>query len=110
MKQEWIEQLTPEDMPNRDMKMVAELCGVPVAINLIEQLQGVNVYVPKGGDMRMIRKLILKHYNGHNAKELALELKVTEAFVFKVMQDARGSASASQLTIFEKDEDNEWPQ
>lgn len=37
-EQPWVRNITEADMPNEDMKLIAGLCGVDVAMNLIKIL------------------------------------------------------------------------
>lgn len=43
---DFLSQLTVEDMPNEEMRWVAEDCGLDVAIEMIRHLRGIRVYVP----------------------------------------------------------------
>lgn len=43
---DFLSQLTVDDMPNQEMRWVAEDCGLDVAIEMIRRLRGVRVYVP----------------------------------------------------------------
>jgi hypothetical protein len=43
---DFLSQLTVEDMPNQEMRWVAEDCGLDVAIEMIRRLRGARVYVP----------------------------------------------------------------
>ena len=78
-----------DDMPNEDLKLVAELCGVDVARSLIENLEGVTIYIPKYSYRHLIKQYIHKHFDGTNAKKLALELKISERMVYKLLKESK---------------------
>jgi len=47
MKLPEIEDLRPEDLPNEDMQMLAEACGVETALKVMEACAGTSIYVPQ---------------------------------------------------------------
>ena len=87
MRMKWRKEIRIEDLPNKDLQIVAELCGLDVALSLIENLDGVNIYIPKFSFRRMIKCYVQRHYNGHNAKQLALELGITDRMVYKLLKE-----------------------
>lgn len=105
MVKEWLKKITVEDMPNRDMQLVAEQCGVEVAAALLDRLNGICIYIPKLGDRNLIKRYILNHYDGSNAKNLALELSVSEQFVYKTLAEDKPSQvkNTNQLNLLEGD-------
>ena len=90
MKEVYWKQVGIEDMPNEDMRLVAELCGLEVAVALLRNMSGISIYIPKpGANLRFIRRFVKRFYNGHNAKLLAVELDVSERFIYDVISDLR---------------------
>jgi hypothetical protein len=47
MNERLLSHLTVQDMPNIDMKWVAEDCGLTTAILLLSRLHGIEIYVPR---------------------------------------------------------------
>ena len=84
MNDNWIKDITIDDMPNTDMRLVAEACGIDVAVKLLEEMGGIQLSIPKNGFKKVIAKCICDNYNGRNAKELALKCNVTERYVYKL--------------------------
>jgi Mor family transcriptional regulator len=86
----WKADITLEDMPNNDLKLVAEHCGIAVAITLIENMGGLSIYIP--GETFSFRKpmkrYIAKTWDGKNTKELARELGVSLKMIYKILQES----------------------
>ncbi len=75
-----------EDMPNNDMKLVAESCGIEVAVMLLQYLSGIQLNIPKFGFKKIIDRYILENYDGHNAQDLAMKLDVSQRYVYKILK------------------------
>lgn len=60
---------TPETMPNRDMKEVAEYMGVNVAIDLMKHFPGEYIYVPVKPQVN-----IVKQYAKANPQKSVIEI------------------------------------
>ncbi len=88
MQQKILENITPEDMPTENMQLVAEVCGVDTAINLLENMPGINVYVPCSGIKNLVNKYIIENYDGTRAgaNKLALECKVSINHIYKLLK------------------------
>ena len=84
----WIKDLTPDDMPNNDLALVANLCGVDVAIKLIDKMGGIPIYVPNRPTLALKNKYILKKFDGkrETIKELALECEVSEVHIYNLLR------------------------
>jgi len=103
MIRDWLKNLTIADMPNDDMKLVAEQCGMEVAIILLEKLNGIIIYIPKiAADKRFIKKYVNENYDGRNAKNLAVEIGVSEQYIYKLLAGDNGKKSPNQLTFLEE--------
>jgi Mor family transcriptional regulator len=109
MKKKWLQNITVDDMPNADMRMVAELCGVEVAIELMRHLGGINIYIPRTAEKEFLKKYVVERYNGHNAKELAIDLGISVRKVFNILNE-KTKPSEDQLGLFnENDRSKKWP-
>ncbi len=90
MKEVYWKQMGIEDMPNQDMRLVAELCGLDVAISLLRNMSGVSIYIPKvESNINFIRRFVKRFYNGNNAKIIAIELDIGERLVYKIVNELR---------------------
>lgn len=84
-KKEWAANLTLADMPNSDMVLVAQACGLEVAAKLLTELPGLSITIPKSGMKKLINKYISENYTGGNAKELALECNVSIRHIYNMI-------------------------
>jgi Mor family transcriptional regulator len=76
-----------EDLPSEDLKEIAFLCGVEVAIKLLNNFPGRNVYIPKNWSRHFIQKYVTQEYNGENAKELGKQLGVSFSTIYRALNE-----------------------
>lgn len=103
MTKNWTKDLTAEDMPNHDLQTVANLCGIDVAVKLIEHMGGLPIYIPNRAILALQKKYILKKYDGsrQSIKALALECGVSEAYIYNALRQQRDEFSPhQQLGLF----------
>lgn len=81
----WKEIMIFEDLPNEDMRAIANICGIEVVLKLMEHMPGLIVNVPKNGMKKVKERYIVDNYNGHNVKELALICSVSLRHVYNVL-------------------------
>jgi Mor family transcriptional regulator len=86
-----------EDMPNGDMQLVAEHCGIETAMVLMEHLPAINLYIPSGWWKAIVERYIQKNHRRVDVKHLALECHVSETFVYNVIRRAREEANQTSL-------------
>lgn len=96
---DWKKEITIKDMPNGDMRLVAELCGIDTALILMEHLGGVNIYVPKMIEKRIMATYVQRHYTGSNAKELAIRMGKSVRFVYSLLES--NNNGNGQTSLFE---------
>ena len=60
----WMENISIEDLPNDDLKFVAQCAGIKVALTLIFCLPGLIVNIPKHALKKLKERYILKEYDG----------------------------------------------
>ena len=60
----WMDKATPNDMPNDDLKFVAEKAGMKQALMLIFLLPGLNVSIPKNALRIVKERHIINEYDG----------------------------------------------
>ena len=82
----WLDSLKADDFPG-DMQLVAQQCGVDVAVKLAEKMGSVRIYVIpiKGILAQKMDEYIIKNFKGNNHKELAIETGVSESHVYDVL-------------------------
>lgn len=82
----WLDSLKPDDFPG-DMQLVAQQCGVDVAVKLAEKMGSVRIYVIpiKRILAQKVGKYIIENFRGNNHKELAIETGVSESHVYDVL-------------------------
>ena len=78
--------LTKEDVPEI-LQGLVDIMGIEAFIELIKQYGGSSLYIPNENSvLKPIRnRLIKKHFNGHNYKELAKEFKISEMQVRNII-------------------------
>ena len=80
--------MTVKDMPNEDMKLVAESCGVPVAVSLLENCPGLSIFIPKYSTHETLKNDILKeHEKKISAKRIALKHNISLTYVYQVIRN-----------------------
>ncbi len=73
-----------DDMPNEDMRIVAELCGIDNTVLLMRKMGGVSIYIPKNPFHLYLTRTLTQSNSQPNFKRLAVELGVSERYVRKV--------------------------
>lgn len=86
---DWLKDITIDDMPNEDMRMVAETCGLPVAVKLMKACGGTKLYVPRVGFKKLIDRKIVEEFRGCNVRKLSLKYGVSRTYVFNILQKHR---------------------
>lgn len=77
---------TIEDMPNDDMTLVAQECGMEVAIKLLKNCKGMVLNVPKFGFKNLIDRYIKENYKPGLANRIALKCGCSQRYVYEVME------------------------
>jgi Mor family transcriptional regulator len=89
----WIEDITVEDLPNEDLKIVAALVGLDTAVKMMCELPGIVISIPKNATLGAKIKYIKKHYDGSKKSryELAKACGVSENYIYKIIRKALNS-------------------
>ena len=93
-----------EDMPSDDMRLVAESCGLDVALRLMQGVGGMSIYVPKNPFVILLERIIRQNEE-INYKELAMATGMTERYVRNLARRVRNADK--QRDIFEYAEDKQ---
>ncbi len=86
----WLDGLKPEDIKG-DLGIIAQRCGMEVAIMLSRELGGINVYIGQLKSLEAVKKkeYILANFDGQNYKELALATGYTEEQIYRIVAESR---------------------
>ena len=77
--------IRPEDMPSEDLKELAMLAGMEVAIKLIKHFEGRHIYFPRNWTKDFRQKWVSAHWNGENYRELQRELGVSFSTIYRTV-------------------------
>lgn len=96
MDNDLLHDLTPDDLQG-DLRDIAEICGMDVAVRLVEEFGGTTISVPqkRNAFKIAIQRYVVEHYNGTNATELARDLGISRSMVFKILSNANHPARRS---------------
>ena len=99
-KNPWHEGLTPEALPEAGhLRLVAERCGMGVAISLAEELAGMQIYIASPDNLvaDLKKQYIHDKSNGTNHEALALETGYSLRWVYEIL---RGEEDVKQDPLF----------
>ena len=85
------EDVTIEDMPTELFKEIYELCGADVALSLLTNMCGNIIQVPSKGFVNIIKKFVLKIYDGTPAslRKIARKFSIPELQVRRILTENR---------------------
>lgn len=94
--------VTIDDIPDGNMRLVADLCGLDVAVSLMKNLKGLTIAVPSNGFDKVERQIIYDFYNGttERLKQLALRLDMNEQTVRNILRKKNLEVTAGQQNMF----------
>lgn len=80
-----------DDMPSETFELIADNCGLNVAVSLLKNASGLTIFVPSNGFEALERRIILREYDGSavTIKKLALRLNLTEKTVRNYIANGR---------------------
>ena len=86
--QPWMDKIDINDLPNDDLKFVAEMAGLYEALILIFVLPGITVNIPKNGLKRLKERYIIKEYDGTKLtlNRLVVECDLSQRHVEKIIK------------------------
>lgn len=95
---EWTKGIKVQDLP-KDLQLVAQECGIDVALKLVQQLGGVQLYICKMDALlfNAKRRYVFDKFSGANHTELALATGMTERWVYDILAEDR---DARQTGLF----------
>lgn len=87
----WVQNITSEDMPNEDLRFIAEKAGLNAALALVLYTPGLIVSIPKNALKQVKDKYILNSYkwSKYSLNELAVECGVSQRYIYKLLEQRR---------------------
>jgi len=85
----WMKNITSDDMPNDDLRFIAERAGLDAALALIFFTPGLIVPIPKNAFKQLKDKYILNNYrwSKYSMNELSIECDVTPRYIYKLIKE-----------------------
>lgn len=84
----WMDYIKPEDMPNDDLKFIAENAGIKSAIALVFCTPGLTVNIPKNPFKEVKERYIIDQYDGtkYTINRLAVECNLSQRYIYKILK------------------------
>lgn len=85
----WVENITADDMPNDDLRFIAEKAGLKSALALIFFTPGLNVSIPKTAFKQLKDKYILNNYSGdkYSMNDLSVKCEVSQRYIYRLIKN-----------------------
>ena len=80
--------LIEPDQIEGDLKLVAEQCGLDVAVRLHAGMAGCLVNVRKSAFKAAVERYVRQHYDGRNVQQLATRCGLTERAIYAIVAAA----------------------
>jgi len=80
--------ITASDLPSEQMQLIADRCGISDALSLMDQLPGLEIYVPAAGKKALDLQYIKDHHTGYNSASIAIHLGIDRRKVEKLSRQA----------------------
>ena len=81
----WIRDIEIADLLDKDTRLIFEHCGLDTLCSLWENLPSIQLYLSQQPLNAARKRYIRKHHDGTNVKSLAVELGVSERFVYEAV-------------------------
>lgn len=82
----WIQNITIENLPNEDLKIMAAIIGLDATIKMMCELPGIIISVPKNATLQAKTDYVKKHYDGSKKSryELAKMCDLSEGYIYRI--------------------------
>lgn len=82
----WVKNITPENLPNEDLKILASFIGMEATIKLMCEIPGVNISIPKNATLPAKVLYIMEQYDGTKKSRLKLaqECDLSEGYIYRI--------------------------
>lgn len=89
LEKPWINEIDINDLPNEDLKIIAEIIGIDIAIKMMCELPGIAISIPKNATLKAKIKYVKKHYDGSKKSryKLAKECDLSENYIYRISKD-----------------------
>jgi len=77
-------EISVDDIQSESMQMVAEQCGLPDALTLMDKMPGLELYIPASAKKVLDWEYVHENYNGYNAATIAGHLGMNREDVIKL--------------------------
>lgn len=86
----WMNNVTIEDMPNDDLKYIAQNAGLKAAMALILLTPGLTVTIPKNALRSLKERHIINEYDGTKLtlNRLVVECNLSQRQVYKILEES----------------------
>ena len=84
----WMDYIRPEDMPNDDLKFIAESAGIKSALALIFCTPGLTVTIPKNSFKEVKERYSMSKYDGtkYSINRLAVDCGLSQRYIYKIIE------------------------
>ena len=84
----WMDYIRPEDMPNDDLKFIAESAGIKSALALIFCTPGLTVTIPKNSFKEVKERYIMSKYDGtkYSINRMAVDCGLSQRYIYKIIE------------------------
>lgn len=86
--EKWMENITIDDLPNDDLKFIAQEAGLKQALMMIFLFSGVAVSIPTNPFSKLKENYIVNHYDGSrmSINKLATECGITQRHIYRILK------------------------
>lgn len=97
----WMDLITIDDLPNDDLKTVAEVAGLETALALVFTGQSLTVSIPKESFKALKERYIMQNYDGtkYSLNKLALECNYTQRHIYKILNKNLNKGTTSKNAL-----------
>ena len=84
----WMDYIRPEDMPNDDLKFIAESAGIKSALALIFSTPRLKVTIPKNSFKEVKERYIMSKNNRtkYSINRLAVDCGLSQRYIYKIIE------------------------
>jgi len=82
----WMKNITEENLPNEDLKILSAVIGIEPTIKIMCELPGIIISVPKNGTLQAKIDYVKMHYDGTKKSryELAKMCDLSEGYIYRI--------------------------
>lgn len=94
----WMENITIDDLPNEDLKFLAEEAGIKYALMMLFLFPGVTVTIPNNPFAKLKENYIINNYDGTKSSinRLAIECEITQRHVYRIIKKSLTNKNAEK--------------